>query len=156
MQLNRSATGFNAKDSKFWVVRPRFGGSGVSGLGTILSGAYIGSDVGVSSETKQDFVGLESPPLVMRGEPGSVFVLAAADLGSLDVGSPVYHRRARVGRVVGYTLDADADKLSVKVFIEDPFQKLVTGQTRFWNASGIDLRLDANGLAINTRRSPRC
>ena len=151
VQLNRSAAGFNAKDTTFWVVRPRFGSTGVSGLGTLISGAYIGSDVGVAEQTKSEFVGLEVPPLVLRGEPGRVFVLGADDLGSLDVGSPVFHRRTRVGRVVAYTLDAERDVLSVKIFIESPYEKLVTGQSRFWNASGIDLRLNASGLTINTQ-----
>ena len=151
VQLNRTAAGFNAKDTTFWVVRPRFGSAGISGLGTLISGAYIGSDVGTADETKSEYVGLEVPPLVLRGEPGRVFVLGAEDLGSLDVGSPVFHRRARVGRVVAYTLDAERDALSVKIFVEAPYEKLVTGQTRFWNASGIDLKLNASGLTINTQ-----
>jgi len=89
--------------------------------------------------------------LVLRGEPGSIFVLRSDDLGSLDFGSPVFHRRTRVGRVVGYTLDADRDDLSVKVFVEAPYQKLVTRETRFWNASGIDLTINASGLTLNTQ-----
>jgi len=88
---------------------------------------------------------------VLRGEPGSIFVLRASDLGSLDVGSPVFHRRTPVGRVVGYTLDADRDELTLKIFIEAPYQKLVTTNTRFWNASGIDLTLNASGLSVNTQ-----
>ena len=76
---------------------------------------------------------------------------ARGDLGSLDVGSPVFHRRTPVGRVVGYTLDPDRDELSLKVFIEAPYQKLVTTDTRFWNASGIDLTLNASGLSVNTQ-----
>ena len=151
VQLNRSASGFAVADTSFWVVRPRVGVSGVSGLGTLLSGAYIAADAGVSNDTRKDFVGLETPPLVLRGEPGVIYVLHADDLGSLDVGSPVFHRRTRVGRVVGYILDANLDAIFMKIFVDAPYQKLVTTNTRFWNASGIDLTLNASGLTVNTQ-----
>ena len=151
VQLDRSAAGVAVDDTTFWVVRPRIGVGGVSGLGTLLSGAYIGVDAGQSDNAKARFVGLENPPYVLRGEPGSGYLLRAVDLGSLDVGSPIYYRRTRVGRVVGYTLDAERDALSVKIFIESPYQRLVTPQTRFWNASGLDLSVDANGLTLNTQ-----
>jgi paraquat-inducible protein B len=151
VQLARSAASVARKDTQFWVVRPRVGAAGVSGLGTLFSGAYIGVDAGISDEERDQFVGLEAPPFMLRGEPGGSFVLLADDLGSLDVGSPVYYRRARVGRVVGHTLDPQRDELTVKIFVEAPYQTLVTPQTRFWNASGVDLRLDAGGLTIDTQ-----
>jgi paraquat-inducible protein B len=151
VQLDRSAARFAVDDTTFWVVRPRIGAAGVSGLGTLFSGAYIATDAGISNTSRTEFVGLEAPPLVLRGEPGKIFVLHSDDLGSLDVGSPVFHRRTPVGRVVGYTLDADRDELSLKIFVEAPFHKLVTRDTHFWNASGIDLTLNASGLSVNTQ-----
>ena len=151
VQLARSAASVARQDTQFWVVRPRIGAAGVSGLGTLFSGAYIGVDAGVSDTERDSFVGLEAPPFMLRGEPGGSFVLLAEDLGSLDVGSPIYYRRARVGRVVGHTLDPQRDELTVKIFIEAPYHTLVTPYTRFWNASGVDLRLDASGLTIDTQ-----
>src|SRR6478735_2617478 len=151
VQLDRAAASFAVEDTTFWVVRPRIGTGGVSGLGTLFSGAYIGTDAGVSDRSRSVFVGLEAPPFVLRGEPGSVFVLRSEDLGSLDVGSPVFHRRTPVGRVVGYTLDVERDELSLKIFVEAPYQRLVTLNSRFWNASGIDLTLNASGLSVNTQ-----
>ncbi len=150
-QLDRSAAKFAVEDTSFWVVRPRIGTAGITGLGTLLSGAYIGTDAGVSEVSRKNFIGLEAPPLVLRGEPGTVYVLKVDDLGSLDVGSPVFHKRTPVGRVVGYTLDAERDELSMKIFIEAPYQKLVTRDSRFWNASGIDLTLNSSGLSVNTQ-----
>ncbi len=151
VQLARSAAGIAVQDTGFWVVRPRVGLAGISGLGTLFSGSYIGVDAGTSTEAKTQFIGLEAPPFVLRGEPGRSFVLRASDLGSLDVGSPVLYRRTQVGRVVGYTLSPDQDELSVKVFIEAPYDKLVTLQSRFWNASGVDLTLNASGLTLDTQ-----
>lgn len=151
VRLDRSAWQFAVEDSLFWVVKPRIGAGGVTGLGTLLSGAYIAADIGTSTKSQSEFKGLETPPLVLRGEPGVVFVLRAEDLGSLDVGSPVFHRRTPVGRVVGYALDPVRDELSIKVFIEAPYERLVSGDTRFWNASGIDLSINASGLTLNTQ-----
>jgi paraquat-inducible protein B len=151
VQLAKGAAGMAVTDTRFWVVRPRIGAAGVSGLGTLLSGAYIGVDAGVSEERERHFVGLEVPPFVLRNEPGRSYVLNAADLGSLDIGSPVYYRRIRVGRVVGYQLDPAMDALTVQVFVESPYERLVSTQSRFWNASGVDLSLNASGLRLNTQ-----
>ena len=151
VKLIRSAAGVAVDDTSFWVVRPRVGAGGISGLGTLFSGAYIGVDAGASTTSRSEYIGLESPPFMLRREAGGSFVLRAADLGSLDVGSPVLYRRTRVGRVVGYTLDPALDDLTVKIFIEAPYQSLVSAQTRFWNDSGIDLTVGANGVTLNTQ-----
>ncbi len=151
VQLDRSAAAIAVQDTGFWVVRPRVALAGVSGLGTLFSGAYIGVDAGVMTQPRKQFIGLEVPPFVLRGEPGRSFVLRAPNLGSLDVGSPVLYRRTPVGRVVGFTLLPDEDELSVKVFIESPYDRLVTPQSRFWNASGVDLTVSAGGLTLNTQ-----
>ncbi len=151
VQLDRSAAAIAVQDTGFWVVRPRVALAGVSGLGTLFSGAYIGVDAGSMTQPRKQFIGLEVPPFVLRGEPGRSFVLRAPNLGSLDVGSPVLYRRTPVGRVVGFTLLPDEDELSVKVFIEGPYDRLVTPQSRFWNASGVDLTVSAGGLTLNTQ-----
>src|SRR5262245_22804969 len=149
--LERNVKSIAVDDTRFWVVRPRIGTGGISGLGTLLSGAYIGVDAGASEQTRDHFVGLDQPPLVLRGEPGRSFVLQGDDLGSLDVGSPVYHRRVRVGRVLGYALAANGRALDIQVFIESPFENLVTQNTRFWHASGVELQLNAGGVTLNTQ-----
>lgn len=151
VRLDRSVANIAVDDTRFWVVRPRIDTAGVSGIETLFSGAYIGVDAGVSASERRHFIGLEAPPFVLRGEPGRGFVLRTEDLGSLDVGSPIYYKRNRVGRVVGYTLDPLADELSVQVFIEAPYDKLVNSQTRFWNASGIEVALNTSGLSVNTQ-----
>lgn len=151
VKLDKDAEGFANAGSRFWVVRPRFGTTGVSGIGTLFSGAYIGADVGVAQETQTQFVGLERPPAVIHGSPGKRFVLRAADIGSLDIGSPVYYRRVQVGRVVAYELDKEGRQMRVDVFVDAPYDHYVTVSSRFWNASGVDLNLDAGGLKLNTQ-----
>src|ERR1700720_3090476 len=81
---------FLVEDTKFWVVRPRISGANISGLGTLISGAYIGIEIGNSKEEKSDFVALETPPVVNIDVPGRFFVLTTSDLGSLDTGTPIF------------------------------------------------------------------
>ncbi|TDF66377.1 intermembrane transport protein PqiB [Cupriavidus sp. L7L] len=149
--LTKDARNFAVADTRFWVVRPRFAVSGVSGLETLLSGAYIGVDAGKSAETKHSFTGLENPPVITTDATGRQFVLRAQDLGSLDIGSPVYYRRVRVGHVVAYQLEPNGRDISLRVFVNKPYDKLVSADTRFWHASGVDLKLDANGLKLSTQ-----
>ena len=156
-ELTRNVSNLAREGTNFWVVRPRLGVSGVSGLGTLVSGAYIGVDAAEDNgdtptkATKFAFVGLETPPAVTHDREGKRFKLKARDLGSLDIGSPVYYRRISVGRVVGYSLDEDGKAVNVEIFIDAPHDKFVTSGTRFWNASGVDFSVNADGLKVRTQ-----
>jgi paraquat-inducible protein B len=149
-ELFKEAEPFLTENTRFWVVRPRVTASGISGLGTLFSGAYIEMDPGMEGQPARRFKGLEVPPVVTAGMPGSEFILKAEALGSLEVGAPVYYRRIKVGQVIEYKLDEDGRSLAIKIFINAPHDKLVRTNTRFWNASGLDLRLDAGGITLNT------
>ena len=151
VQLNKEADGFTASDTRFWVVRPRLDTSGISGLGTLLSGAYIGADAGVSEEKSEEFTGLEVPPIVTRDANGRQFHLRARDIGSLDIGSPVYYRRIKVGQIASYELDGDGRGVTLRVFVNSPYDKFVGANTRFWQASGIDAQLSASGFTLRTQ-----
>ena len=150
IKLVKQAESFTREDSQFWVVRPRIGAGGVSGIDTLLSGDYIGADIGQSSARAKNFTGLENPPPITYGEPGKRFTLRTQNLGSVDIGSPVYYRKIPVGQVVAYALDADGKGVNIEVFIHAPNDAYVTENTRFWNASGIDVNVGANGFAVKT------
>lgn len=149
--LAKSASRLTRKDTRFWVVRPRVGVGGVSGIDTLLSGAYIAVDAGTAAESSKSFTGLETPPTVIGGTRGRSFVLHTADMGSLDIGSPIYYRRVQVGRVASYRLDDDGQGVSVQIFINAPYDRFVTTDARFWNASGVDVSLGADGLKLKTQ-----
>ena len=151
IELTHDGKAFAASDTRFWVVRPRVAAGSISGLGTLLSGAYIGVDGGRSHDKKSEFKGLDTPPAIYADTPGKQFTLHAPDLGSLDIGAPVYFRRVRVGQVTAYDIDADGKGVTLHIFVTAPFDKFVARGTRFWNASGIDLKLDANGLKVDTQ-----
>lgn len=138
-------------DSRFWVVRPRIMGGTVSGLDTLLSGAYIGMDVGKSAAQRKDFVGLDEAPVVSGDHPGRQLTLMADDLGSLQIGSPLFFRRVPVGQVIGYRLTPDGRHVAVSVFINRPYDAFVKSTSRFWHASGLDFTVDANGLKVDSQ-----
>lgn len=149
-QMAREAAPLLVEDTRFWVVSAKVSGSAVSGLDTLLSGTYVGMDAGKSGEARRDFVGLEDAPVVSLGVPGRSFALHADTLGSIDVGTPVYFRRIQAGQVTAFKLDDAGQHLDIQVFIKSPYDRFVTIDTRFWNASGIDLKLGAEGLQLNT------
>jgi paraquat-inducible protein B len=150
-QMTREAAGLLNDDSKFWVVRPRISGSSVTGLGTLLAGAYIGMDAGKSENTTREFVGLEQPAIVTSDVPGRMFIVRGEDMGSLDVGSPIYYRHIPVGQVAGYELAPDGKSVVLHVFVNAPYDRSVTRNTRFFHAEGIDFQLDASGLKVDTQ-----
>ncbi len=138
-------------NTNFWVVRPRISGATVSGLGTLISGSYVGMEIGSATRARREFVALTTPPVVAGDVPGRFFVLKAPDLGSLDTGTPLFFRRLQVGEVAAYSLDPDGKAFTVRVFVQAPFDQYVTKHTRFWQASGIDMSLSASGLSLQTQ-----
>lgn len=150
-KLGKGCEPYLTDKTKFWVVRARIRGGSVSGLGTVLSGANIAIDPDKTGKPTKTFTGLEVPPVVTLGQPGRHFRLRADNLGSLDIGAPVYYRQIQVGQVVGYGFGADGKEVDIQLFIEAPYNSWVTENTRFWNASGIDVSLDAQGLKVDTQ-----
>jgi paraquat-inducible protein B len=147
--LSKDAAGLLKEDTQFWIVRPRFGVGSVSGLDTLLSGVYIGMKTGTAARREHEFVGLENPPALAHGPHGRELQLHAARVGSLSIGSPVYFRQFQVGRVIDENLLPDGST-RVTAFVEAPYDGFVKPVTRFWNASGIDVRLGADGLKVQT------
>jgi paraquat-inducible protein B len=150
-KIDKSAEGLIVEDAKFWIEQPRVSLSGISGIGTLLSGNFIALEVGKSDEKRRDFIGLDVPPAITLDQPGRQYVLQADELGSVGIGSPLYYRRLNVGQVIGYDLAEDGRSVTIKVFVNAPYDKYVTTATRFWQASGIDVTLGANGLSVETQ-----
>jgi len=142
---------FLLEDTQFWIVSPRISGANVSGLSTLISGSYIGMQIGASKKSRRAFVALETPPVVSGDAQGRFFLLKTATLGSLDTGTPIFFRRLEVGEVAAYALDPGGSSLTVKVFVNAPYDQYVNPNTRFWHASGIDVSLTASGLSVQTQ-----
>lgn len=134
--------------TRFWVVRPRVDAGQISGLGTLVSGAYIAMDPDNTGKQVDRFTGLERPPVITGDRKGTSYRLKAATVGSLAVGSPVYFRQIAVGEVTEYHLSEDHEYVELGIFIESPHDRFVRDGTRFWNASGLDVSLNTSGVTL--------
>jgi paraquat-inducible protein B len=150
-EIVRGVKRYLTDSARFWVVRARVSAGEVSGLRTLFSGAYIAMDPGKGGTPLREFEGLERPPVITAADPGLHFLLKAEKLGSLEVGSPVYFRQIKVGQVESYGLDEYNRAVDIKVFINEPHHKMVRKNTRFWNAGGLDVSLDASGVRVDTQ-----
>ncbi|WP_026871723.1 intermembrane transport protein PqiB [Inquilinus limosus] len=147
-EMTREAAPHLREGTRFWVVRPRLSITGsVSGLGTILSGAYIELDPGPGA-SERHFTGLEEPPVVRAGVPGTSYVLKANRIGSIGPGSPVFFRDVQVGEVTGFDSSDLEAGVTIHAFVRAPYDRYVHDGTRFWNASGISIDTGTQGFKI--------
>ena len=149
-ELKRQAFAQISENTRFWVVRARVSTNGISGLGTLLSGAYIGMDPGPRGKPMRAFEGLESAPTLTPSGQGRLVELRAAQLGSLNIGSPVTFRQIHVGEVEGFDLAPDGQSVLIKAQINAPYHRLVRRNTRFWDSGGVDVNLDSGGLRLHS------
>ncbi len=148
-QMAHDTDAFLRRGTRFWVVRPRLSLRGISGLGTLVSGAFIEIEPGEGAAQRY-FEGLEAPPVVKAEEAGRRVTLVSDKLGSLDAGSPLYYRGILAGEMLGYELGSDQKSVLLYTFVKSPFDKLVRGNTRFWNVSGVDVSVSSEGIAVRT------
>ncbi|MDX7987699.1 intermembrane transport protein PqiB [Xenorhabdus sp. 12] len=136
------------KDSAFWVVKPQVGREGVSGLSTLLSGAFIELQPGSQGEEERHFSLLDSPPLASPDAKGLRLILSSEKAGQLTPGDPVLFRGYRVGSVETSTFDPKSRLISYQVFINAPYDGLLTTNVRFWKDSGIAFDMSSQGLRV--------
>ena len=133
----------------FWVVKPRLFAGNVSGLETLLSGSYIGMLPGeAGGKAQHEFVGQEDPPILQANVPGHTFILKAKKLGSISLGSPVFFRDLNVGEVLGWDIADMAEYVTIRAFVRAPYDSYVHDETRFWNASGVSVKLAGAGVEV--------
>jgi paraquat-inducible protein B len=149
-RMVKGAEKWLTEKTQFWVVKPRISGGQVSGLGTLLSGSYIGVDPVLEGKRTRKFQGLEAPPLVTVKDPGRFYLLRSTRAGAVDVGTPVYYRRIQVGQVISSELDPNDDFVTTRIFVRSPYDERVHKNTRFWNATGVEVSAGANGVRIET------
>lgn len=149
-RMQKDFSPYLTESTRFWVVRARVTAAGISGVGTLLSGAYIGVDPIAQGTPSTVYDGMETPPLITSRESGKRFVLRSPVMGSLGIGVPVYFRQVTVGEVVRAELDPSGDHVNVDVFVRSPYDMRVHEGSRFWNTSGFDATVDKDGLHIQT------
>jgi paraquat-inducible protein B len=149
-RMAKDADRFLHESTRFWVVRARVAAGQVSGLGTLFSGAYIGIDPAKDGKRTHEFRGLDTPPVVAIDTPGRYFVLHSFHAGAPEIGTPVYFRKVSVGQVVSSVLDPSGDFVAIRIFVHAPYDERVRTGSRFWNASGLDVEVSAEGVEVDT------
>jgi len=148
-EMEKSAGTHLNENTEFWIENARVTASGVSGLGTLVSGAYIGVKPG-TGEPATEFKGSEEPPVLQVTVPGTKYTLHSDKRGSIGSNSPIYYRGIQVGEVLGSSLNTEANEVVIFAFVRAPYDAMVKPQTRFWNAGGVDVSLGAEGLKVRT------
>ena len=136
------------EDTQFWVVRPRIGKGGISGLGTLFSGAYIELSPGSSAVENYEFIGLDAEPITPAGTPGIHVTLESSGYQALQIGDPVLFHGIDVGRIEHFHFNTRERKVYYNAFIQSPYDNLITTNTKFWEVSGIEIDSSADGIRI--------
>ncbi len=147
LDMDKTAENLLQQTTRLWVVRPRMDLSGISGLGTLVSGAYIELDPGTGGK-RADFTGLEIPPIIRSDVPGTEFTLLTTSLGSIGTRTPIFYRSVKVGEVLGYEFADDRRTMVLRTFIFAPYDGYITARTNFWNVSGIDIEVGTQGFKV--------
>jgi paraquat-inducible protein B len=151
LSLHPGAARYVTEDTQWWVVRPRIGGGGISGLETILSGGYVTFEPGTEGKKEErEFVGLEEPPIPAKDRPGVQLTLVTDELRGVDVGAAIFFRDIDVGDVLHYALAEDGKTVEIKIVVRGAHAGRVTSASRFWNAGGFELSVGAGGLDVKT------
>jgi paraquat-inducible protein B len=153
VKMHREAISQLTDKAHFWVVRPRLSAGNISGLDTLVSGAYIELDAGATAAdaaggARREFVGLDLPPAIRSNEPGQTYRLRTPRIAGVSVGSPVLYRDIEVGEVLSWQLDESGGGFLIEIFVRKPYDRFVRGGTYFWNSSGLALDLGANGVKL--------
>ncbi|SFN99871.1 intermembrane transport protein PqiB [Xenorhabdus japonica] len=148
-RLNYGMERLLRKDTTFWVVKPQIGREGVSGLSTLLSGAFIELQPGTQGEEEQTFSLLSSPPLASPDAKGIRIILTSEEAGRLTPGDPVLFRGYRVGSVETASFDPNSRQVQYQIFVNDPYDGLLTTNVRFWKDSGVSFDMSSQGLRVD-------
>ncbi len=148
-QMHKDTSDFLTNNTQFWVVRPQIGLSGISGLNTLMSGAYIAIKP-EQGKPEHHFTGLTKIPVLEANAEGKAFILETTNIGSMGPGTPISFHGISVGKVLHYELAKNADNIKLNVFINSPYDQFIRTNTRFWIDSGIDLSAGANGFKLRT------
>ena len=137
-------------EAQFWVVRPDVTVRGITGLDTVLGGVYIeGIWDGEATVAQTQFDGLDDAPVNRTGQTGTSILLRAKDGHALAEGAPILHKGIQVGVLDTPRLSFDGSDVIVEAFIKAPYDRRITSTTRFWDASGFSVNLNAAGVSLD-------
>ena len=144
LRVARSSENLFRTGSKLWVVGANPSLTNIASLRAAVAGPSIGVAPG-PGEPATRFVAVRDAPVVDPGTPGRHFRLVAPDLVSITPGTSIYTHGVHVGTVVSIT-PTGLTGFVVDAFVREPYVKLVTRSTHFWDANAFQITRTAGGL----------
>lgn len=136
LHFDASMSGHLGPGTRYWLAGTSISLSHLSQIEDLLSGPVIGVDPH-SGKTVHKARGLNSEPVLQTTSPGLHVALTTPKLGHVAAGSPVYYKGYKVGEVLGVSLAPDGQRFTIRAFIKAPWQKLVSSDSRFWDAGAV-------------------
>lgn len=150
VRMDKDVDAILHQDNQFWIVSPRVSLSGVSGLGTILSGPYINMAPGIEPNLSEHFIALNAPPVTPAGTPGLHVTLNSETEFAYKKGDPVIYKGIKVGEFEDINFNFEERVVYYNTFIQAPYHELITTNTKFWDISGAQVELGASGVNVST------
>ena len=149
-QIDKHYDDLLTDDAKIWVVKPRIDDTGISGMSTLLSGVYLEFAPGESKKLAEKFELQDEPALIGKDVKGGRFTLLSYNAEVLDVSTGIYFKDYKIGQIETATFDWKNQAMKYGIFINEPYQNLITLNSIFWVNSGIEIDLSADGINVNT------
>jgi len=149
-RMNKEAEHFLNESTRFWVVKPEVGYTGISGLETLISGSYIAMHAAKGEEQESTFKGLSSPYRDINS--GEYILLSSKSVGGIKKGTPINYRNIQVGEVEHISLAPGGKRVEVVVFVRKEYSDLINVTTKFWlqDLASIGLK----GGKLNVKLAP--
>ncbi|BED91093.1 paraquat-inducible protein B [Pseudoalteromonas sp. MM1] len=149
-QIDKNYNELLTEDAKIWVVKPRIDETGISGMSTLLSGVYLEFAPGESKKLKERFVLQDEPALIGKDVKGGRFQLLSYNAEVLEVSTGIFFKNYKIGQIETATFDWKNQAMKYGIFINEPYQNLITLNSIFWVNAGIEIDLSADGINIST------
>ena len=149
-QIDKNYNELLTDDAKIWVVKPRIDETGISGMSTLLSGVYLELSPGESKKLKERFVLQDEPALIGKDVKGGRFQLLSYNAEVLEVSTGIFFKNYKIGQIETATFDWKNQAMKYGIFINEPYQNLITLNSIFWVNAGIEIDLSADGINIST------
>ena len=150
VRLDKDIASFVDADAQFWIIRPEVTARGVTGLDTVLSGVYIeGAWDGEPDGLVVRHEALGDPPLAAGGQVGLRIVLNASPGAALSEGAPILYKGIEVGRIGKPGLSDDGVNAQANAIVFEPYDKIITTATRFWDTSGFTFSIGTGGAELD-------
>ncbi len=146
-RMDKDTEAYLNDNTKFWIVKPEVGVTGVSGLETLISGTYINMYTEKGGTFKETFHGMSHA--YRKINDGEYFHLSAPVGYNIKKGTPLYFKNIQVGQVEYMNISLDGSSVDFIVFVEKFYVPYVHTDSKFWVASALDVDISNGRLDVN-------